>query len=666
MFLLVALSVLVFVTSAAVVVRARFSSAAEDLLAVTAVWSALVLTPIHALGLLNKLTAPLLAALVIVTCAVVGGATFRGVDRVEHARAVRASIEAMVRLPWRGVIACWEAKSFALVGLIAALGIIVYTLWLSYLLPSSSWDGLWYHELTVGYAIQNHGYAPIDLPTSVPFPMNMIQVSNGYPRHCEMTSLWFVIFSGRDLVEAPNSFAAIPLILGTYCIARRTSVDRVAPIAWGSAVLLMPAASMQLRSTYLDLHMAAFFMMALHFCTKPRMRVADAWLAMLSLGLLIGTKSTMLASVPVLWAVAAGLVVHHNYKAVKAATIGAVAGGTAIIAAFASVCYVRNLIVWKNPLWPMTWESKLLGIHFKGLAPIDAIINQLGDVSFWQGVRLITALRVPGKDFADTGAWGYGDGVVFVLIPVGLAAMGWLAVSVTRIILREGPTISAAVAKEGSEPAGEPSDTGPSEEETLNMVLITAVLGLVAVGAPRLWYPRYNLHLAAGLMLVVHWMSRRARALSEVIPAIIVVTGLIFLYRASPGWGVSFSEALAYARMPVAERDARAPTDFTISPEVARARDRELTEGTVTVYAVDVVFPFVSQLWNRDYTNKLYWAESRTIHEFLDAADRRSAKWVVAGETGHITKSLRTMPDRWQEIGLASRNEKMVAFRRVR
>ncbi len=232
--------------------------------------------------------------------------------------------------------------------------------------------------------------------------------------------------------------------------------------------------------------------------------------------------------------------------------------------------------------------------------------------------------------------------------------------------IKSAVTISVAGADEGSEPAGEPSDKGPSEDETLNMVLVTAVLGLVAVGAPRLWYPRYNLHLAAGLMLVVHWMSRRARALSEVIPAVIVVTGLIFLYRASPGWGVTFSESLAYARMPASERDARAPTDFTISPEVARARDRELTEGTVTVYAVDVYFPFVSQLWNRDTTNKLYWAESRTIHEFLDAADRRSAKWVVAGETGHITKSLRTMPERWQEIGLASRNEKMVAFRRVR
>src|SRR5438874_2520793 len=83
-----------------------------------------------------------------------------------------------------------------------ALAVLLFSMLQAYLFPSDAWDGIWYHELTIGYAIQHHGYRAIDLPPA------LIQQANGYPRNVEMTALWFVFFTDRRLVDVVNAVLA--------------------------------------------------------------------------------------------------------------------------------------------------------------------------------------------------------------------------------------------------------------------------------------------------------------------------------------------------------------------------------------------------------------------------------------------------------------------------
>ena len=47
----------------------------------------------------------------------------------------------------------------------------------------------------VAFAIQNHGFSMVDLP------FGGAQKINVYPRLCEMTQLWFVIFTDRRVID---------------------------------------------------------------------------------------------------------------------------------------------------------------------------------------------------------------------------------------------------------------------------------------------------------------------------------------------------------------------------------------------------------------------------------------------------------------------------------
>ncbi len=647
MLLLVLSSLLVLAAAAFLATRARLGSRAEFLLACTVLWNFLVLVPIHFLGLVHRLTAGWLAVSVFVECAACIAVSFVRVPWREHLTQTRESLRGALLLPFSAVRETWNARSFALIGVIACGGIIAYTIWLSYLLPSDSWDGLWYHELMIGYAMQNHGYASIALPTNVPFPASMIQQANGFPRNCDMTNLWFVIFSGRDLVEVVNSFALCPLMLGTFCLARRVCKENAAALGWSAAIATIPAVSMQLRSTYIDVHVAALYLAALHLCTRPGMRLRDAWLGSISLALLIGAKSMTLASVPVLWLALAVLATRHNWSR-KARLSGTLVGGSLVVVAMASVCYVRNWVLFKNPLWPMSYEKKSLGIDFHGLASIDAIIKQQGEFTLAQTYASITAFHPPGGDYADTGAWAYGDGVAFVVVPLGLVGLAVLLVAIVRRL----------VDRLGKAPPRPDGDT------VWNLALVSLVLLLIAAGAPKLWYPRYNVHLAAGLMFLTAWLMRRPR-FSDAVSAVVLASNLLFLYRAKPGWGVELKDSLVYAARTAEERDVYSPSPWSITPEVARARDHELVAGTKVAFAADVVFVFVAQLWNEHYTNQLFFVPPASTAEFLAGADRIRAAWVVVGESSSIARDLKQRSGEWQQIGKVSRGYPSLAFRRV-
>src|SRR5262249_47053470 len=147
----------------------------------------------------------------------------------------------------------------------------------------------------------------------------------------------------------------------------------------------------------------------------------------------------------------------------------------------------------------------------------------------------------------------------------------------------------------------------PEGRRTHNLLLVTALLLGAAYVSPALWQARYNVHLAAGLMFLVAWASgpRATRRIAEGVAAATIITGLVTVWWAKPGWGLDIAGTLDLASRPEWERATLPPAGWSIAPEVAAARERELGPGSVVVFSDDVTFPSV--LWNEHYTNRLLY-----------------------------------------------------------
>lgn len=634
MLLLFGLTTLAFFAATSVGARMAYKSRAEVLLFVLIAANALLLLPIHVLGLTHALTRGSLALF----SALLSLGTFAASSQKEplhHGiRTLRLSTS-LLRLPADALMETARARSVACVGVLAALAALLWTAWLSYLAPSDSWDGAWYHEVMIGYAIQNKGYAPIALPWT------LMQQANGYPRNCEMTSVFFVLLGGRNFLELPQSIFGAPLVLATYLLVHRFSKDRISSMGFGAGILLVPGALLELRSTYIDLHAAALLAAAIYFSLRSPMRLRDAWAASLSLSLLIGSKSVALLFTPPLALFALFLAVLHNRHQGRK-LVATLLGAFVLLAAAFSVTYVRNYLAFKNPIWPIRYENPRFHIAWPG---VHALSDMQWNRPLSEVWREITSPPVPGKDFADTRVYGYGLATPFVLVPLGLLGLFVLFFR----------TLREAMARWLER---------PRDPLVWPALVLTAFMLTTAVKSPALWQARYNIHLILGLMVLVAYLARGFPRLAEGISTTVILTNFISYFWVDPGWGFTWKSALAFAELPAHERDAQYPAGWSMEPHVARARDRELTSGTVVVFSDDCTFP--GMLWNKHYDNRLLFVEGNLSREdALRALDKVQANWVVAGPSNVFYQAADSAKEGWERIGLASRGFPNTAFRRV-
>jgi hypothetical protein len=638
------LSLYAFVAAAALVTRMRYGSRAETLLAAIVLWNALLLLPIHLLGVSSSLTANHLALASVATSSATLAASSAGTRPWRHARDVGRSLLGCMRLPVDAVAAALRAKSLVLVGVVAVLAILPWTVWLSYLAPSDSWDGTWYHETMVGYAIQNRGYAPVALPA------NLTQQTNGFPRNCEMINLWFVIFGDRKLLEAPQSFMAVALILAMYMIARRFSDDRVTAIGLACGLPLIPGAVLELRSTYIDVHVAALLVAAMHFVlTRERMRVRDGWMAGVALALVMGSKAAALAWVPLL-ATPTAIRLWTENRRDRPAALAAMAGVAAMIAAVGALTYVRNWVHYHNPIWPIAYDNARFRIHWAGVMTLDAMNGSL-QKPLKETYATMASLPIPGHDYADTRLYGYGIAVPFLLLPLDAILVALLAFAGGRWLLRR------LIAGNG-----EPKDT-----RTPFAIVLASIFFAMAYVSPGLWVTRYNIHLVAGLLFLVAWATGYARApkLGDGVASVAIITSLASLWWAQPGWGFDIQSALEFAKLSADRRATHAAAEWSIDDPVAEARERELGPGTVLAYTDDVVFP--GQLWNEHYSNRLEYVPGELGDQgALQRLEQLHARWFTVGPQSALYGAIRAHPERWQEVGRAARTmNPPIAFRRI-
>jgi hypothetical protein len=637
----VLLNGLALIAALAICVRVGLEGRAERALGVSMLWNALVLAPVHATGVANVLTRPTLSIASVVLSAATFALAARGHGIEASLRAAMREGVQLGRAPFEILRQCFRHGPIALAAWFALAFALAWTLALVYLAPSESWDGVWYHDTMVGYAIQQHGYAPAYLP-----PTDLVQQANGYPRDSEMSALWLVLFTDRRFIELPNTLAVVPLALATAAFCRRWGRgDPAIAFLWGVAIVLFPGVRLEMRTTYCDNFYAAWAAASFYFATHPKMDVRRGVLASVALALCLGSKSMGLMLVPLLAVIALAILAVRRGLAGWKGTAATGLVAAAVIVLFGGFKYLLNWKQYGNPFFPIALT--VAGHAFPGPIQLDSV-----DVSGSnaQTFANLLAVPVPGHDFVDTRVYGYGMSVGYVLGPTaGLALIVALASAIPGL---------ASAALQRRRPTSR-------ELEPVQVLLVGAVALVTLWKSPALWAARYNVHAVVVAMAATHWLSHRLarpEALATGAAAACFVTNVIAWNWSQPGWQYDWAQIAALARMPPQERAATSQLDVK---STMLARERELGDGDVVVWSDDLPFP--SLLWNERMSNHLEYVPSGDGTSYVDQAERIGAKWLVVGTGNPAMGVVQARSDRWQSVGSVHAHSQgpCTAFRRI-
>jgi hypothetical protein len=641
--LLFTLSAVAAFAALAVAVRARLRGRAELIVAASLVWNALIVAPIYVLGLTNRLWPKSVATGALLTSLAALGLASRGVGLRALARETARAFAGLLRIPLEALALSARPPRFVFLGVAFAAVLLPYLAVSAYLgQPLPRWDPLWYHDTIVGFTIQNHGFAMVDLPDT-------LQKVNGYVRLGEMTQLWLVIFADRRLADMANLLFAPAIAAATYALARRHT-SRVLAIGWGVAVILMPACAYYLHGTYVDPQNAALVLGGILFATVERPRLGDGALAGLGLALAIGSKALALVSVPIAGLVGAVLLLRAHWRARRGAAIAVVVGGAVLVVATASVTYLRNYLAFHNPFWPdMRVDVPSLGIHWPGQGPWTSEAGQGGGVPLNLNESLPSLLNhLFALPFSVHGMWfdqavEYGIGIVWVALPLGV--VGFLAVFVVAVRRRLG--YFAAV----NEPAPP--------------LAIAIILGVMVAGSPALWGPRYHVQHVALLIVLVAWFTHRPawEHLGEAAVSAVLVTSLMmFWWAPDPRYYLAPSRLLELAHASPIAREVDQNLGAPTATAAAFAREKELKRGTLMIFD-EHYSGYPSLFWNNTFSNRIKYLKGGP--DFLDRAARAGATWINLSPQDPQLAVARAPHSGWQEVGQLNAYVPSYAFRRV-
>ena len=639
--ILVGLTALIVIAALALASRARPAGRAETVIATSLVANFLVLVPIYALGLTGALSRWSLILGALITAALALALAARGRGWRALAREARAVAAGVARAPGEVLAAGVRARSLATIGIAFGLLLIVYNFFLAYLAPSwRAWDALWYHEPMVGYAIQNHGFAMVDLPASA-------QKLNGYPRACEMTQLWFAMLLDRRLIDLPNTLLAPCLILSVYVLARRQGASQVLAAAWGALLLQMPDVRALLQSTYVDSHAAAFVLGAVVFATRRELRIGDVWLTIVALTLAVGAK--ILCVVPV--ALVSGLMAVRCLRAWRRTherrwLIAVLAGG-ALIAAMAASTYLRNYVHFKNPLWPdLHYENARLGIHWPGAVG-------------WSGLSLnepVTAFvghlfSLPYSINHHQYHWvvQYGLGVSWVVFPLGLVAAVACTVAWVRARVRRRRAAARA-----------PAETLADGRDAVWIAILAVTL---LVSSPMLWTARYQIVAVGLLMVLTAWLGARPGwdRLGEGAVSTVVIASLMMFWWQPAGEWITPRQAWGLLSLPYPAREFEPAFGAPVTMAAGLARERELGDGAVLAFDDDYG-AYLALFWNNRFSNRAVYLPSGP--DFLARAQRIGAIWVYVNLRDPLLRTIQAPGSGWEEVGFLSAEKTGKVFRR--
>jgi hypothetical protein len=593
--LLIILSLLALVASIAVGRHLYPESRGEAALHACLTALSIVLVPIQALGWTGTLTRTSLTLSVLSLSVLALAAGLSRQPRGERARHLARDVTNFFRLPLDAAIEAWRARSSVMVLLPATLALLAWTFWLAWLAPSGSWDGLWYHEPMVGFAIQNRGFELVELPIH-------LEWVNGYPRTSEHLMLWATIFGDRRLIDGVPSVMALLSLLAFVCMARTHGNWPIGAVGFGCVLLTIPGVILQMRSTYIDVTVLAGYLAALHYATRPDFRSRDAWSLALALGFLGGTKATGLAYVVLLGGAGVLRIVALVIRSRRLEPIFVSLVGLALVALLVVPSYARNYALHENPIWPLRYESRLLGT-FEG--PHDISNMQL---PFDQVLHEMFGAPTPGQDYHDTRRHAFGYSLTFLGLPLFILALfAMLVRAITAFARRDRPQL----------------------KEPARLLALLGLGGFPLATSPAFYWARYSLPSPAVALVAIHaWLSRgRRRTFADGAIFAMGVLNLITLAWAAPGWDVPFETALALASQTTEERVHAQVSHNLLPAETSRLREERIRRGDLVVFDDEVAF--IGNLWNEEMSNHVRFVRFTSRSEYLERLHELSPEWVV-------------------------------------
>ncbi len=600
------LTALALFASIAVALRTKSEGRAELGIATTLIFTAMIGGPVYVLGYTNTLYPSALAALSLFVS--LGVLAFLG--RRDPRALVRdcwSAARDLASMPADGLAESIRERSGVFIGLFWCIGLVLVSLVLTWLLTVNGWDDFLYHTPIVGFAIQNHGFRVVDLPLEISG-----QGTNGYPRLCESTAIWFVIFADRTLIELPSALYTFPLMLVMYALAKRYAT-RTFSMGLAVVTLLMPHVWHTMCSTYNDLEVAFFFTSALYYASRLEQRSCDALLGWLALAFAIMSKITWLVFVP---PIAIVLLVRARGK------IAVTAIGIFLCAIAASLHLVRNLVAFDDPFWPFTYENARLGIHWVAFRTYSGVATD---------PPITDSYTPPTGGMGDMFHRGYGLAVMWIGVPVAFIA---IVVWVVRTIRNR-----------------------KKNEWMLAALIVPALVSIKT--SPTLMQPRYNVHIACALLTMGAWWLRGdawRHARENVMGAMIALSVIPFFWLNDANYA-SIVEEKEHFLHPF----RRAYSEHPGFDLLAKQKAEEIHAGDEVDFSDHVAF--VGALWNFDFSNRVVYEPFTNSKYFFDQLDARNVKWVcvVRGSAAEI--ALQRNP-KWSFIGPTTDGLPEIAYRR--
>ena len=587
----------------------------------------------HVLGWTERLTPVTLGALATAVSAlmfVLGVAR----DPAGPQRALDALLD-LVRLPVDALRVTARDRSPALVGVIAVPILCAWSFYLSYLAPSSSWDGLWYHEPMVAWALRHQGFGLVEVPTG-------LEWVNGYPRLAENLMLWACAFWDRRLIDAIPSVMGLVAWLGVYVLARRVTASRSVALGAASVLITIPAAVLQMRSTYIDVIVLAAFLPALHFATRPfggrlPFRRSDAWMTGIALGLYGSSKSNapLFVSVLLLGALTSTIGACRRERSTR--TLVHALGALTLMLALVAPTYVRNWQVHQNPVWPLRVQVERLGIDFVGPSDFGNMQTNLeGNLSEMYGAP------TPGQDYHDTRHHAYGYGLTYIGIPLFLLAF---FLAITR-------WLGGVVARD--------RDRRALYGGLLAMFWLTLPIQLAS---PSHHWGRYSLPFPALCLVVICGVLARGRSARGIDAAMgaMLALNLVVLAWADPGWSVTLDEIAELRALPAEDRPHVRIGPQLYEPEFTRLRDETLGPHDTVVFGDDMAF--ISNLWTERMDNDVVYVPFHGQAEYLARIQAIHPTWIAVRPAGIASSALRDPSSGYHEL-MTAHPEEAVLFAR--
>lgn len=640
MALLVVMTSFVLVTSMAVTSAVR--SRAEAVIAGSLVFNAIIVLPIYVLGLTNHLDRLTLGISVVLECAALLGILARR-EGLAPFRALPMRMLALAILPVVGIRRAWQKKSLVTAIALLATAMFPYMLLVSYLAPAwRDWDGLWYHEPLIGVTIQYRGFAAVPLPPG-------LQGMNGVHRLGEMTQLWFGIYGGRRVVDLANAFFMPLYAASVFVLVRRYTKDVTSGVAWASAFVLLPAYLRLVQSTLVDPQASALLLASAYYVTHPKLDRENALWAILATTLAVGAKIWSIVPIGLLSLFLLVRLVRRRRANGGLATLGLVGFGALCVLGMQATTYVRNLILFKNPVWPMiSYHNDRLGIHWAGGLPVD-FGKTRGGVDFNEPFAIFyrKMLAPPYSVMSPGHSWqvnDYGFAWAWIVLPVFalvviVVVVCWLATFLATRVVRV-------------------RTRGPGDEELASAMMLAVVASTSLYLSPAIFIARYHvasLGMLAGCLawLVSRWKTTR---LSDDVALFAGLASFIFMC-----WAPTKHEfvylyrpvhVLKWLATPYPLRELEdigtpetpkllvAPANTT----TALLREKEIKRGDVVAF--DYI-DYYALLWNNDYSNTVTWLSEP---DPLAEAERIGAKWVYTRGGTKLYSEIVASP-RWELIG---------------